>query len=90
MFAWGTLWLTLKRLVPCHCLDKCTTDKSLLEERKIIKKRFMLFENKLLRDGGNIQPNECTLFSATLFIGGTFPRNNCLFYQAKNFRSDLG
>lgn len=38
MFAWGTFWLTLKRLVPCHCLDKCTTDKSLLEKKKSSKK----------------------------------------------------
>lgn len=40
MFAWGTFWLTLKRLVPCHCLDKCTTDKDfffIAEKKKNIK-----------------------------------------------------
>lgn len=43
----------------------------------------MLFENKLLRDGGNIQPNECTLFSATLFGGGTFQETTVYFIRLK-------
>lgn len=91
MIPWGTFWLTLKRLVPCHCLDECTTDKEFF---------LLLLKQTSNKDLCFLKTNSCVIVEMFSKInvhcslphyleGEHFQETNVYFTRLKPFKNDL-